>query len=170
MSGRRGRQTGARPPSEKDLKTPKIGVSFHQQPFAPIFQQRMGGGASQGAGSQHDHVDLTGGSGESCSEDVTSSSAQNNTPTAYVKACGEATLAGQPIPTIPARHPPKPTLMEGIFQYQKTHNEELQSESLKSAVVKCFQATGITPTSSGTYKQFSFDTFKSHGNHKANAH
>ena len=31
-------------------------------------------------------------------------------------------------------------------------------------------ATGITPTSSGTYKQFSFDTFKSHGNHKANAH
>ena len=60
--------------------------------------------------------------------------------------------------------------MEGIFQYQKTHNEELQSESLKSALVKCFQATGITPTSSGTYKQFSFDTFKSHGNHKANAH
>ena len=42
----------------------------------------MGGGASQGAGSQHNHVDLTGGSGESCSEDVTSSSAQNNTPTA----------------------------------------------------------------------------------------
>ena len=60
--------------------------------------------------------------------------------------------------------------MEGIFQYQKTHNEELQSESLKSALVKCFQATGITPTSSGTYKKFSFDTFKSRGNHKANAH
>ena len=59
--------------------------------------------------------------------------------------------------------------MEGIFQYQKTHNEELQSESLKSALVKCFQATGITPTS-GTYKKFSFDTFKSRGNHKANAH
>ena len=89
---------------------------------------------------------------------------------AYVKACGEATLSGQPIPTIPVWHPPKPTLMEGIFQYQKTHSEELQSESLKSALVKCFQATGITPTSSGTYKQFSFDTFKSHGNHKANAH
>ena len=82
MSGRRGRPPGARPPSEKDLKTPKIGQFFHQQPFAPIFQQRMGGGASQGAGSQHDHVDLTGGSGESWSEDVTSSSAQNNTPTA----------------------------------------------------------------------------------------
>ena len=82
MSGRRGRPPGARPPSKKDLKTPKIGQFFHQQPFAPIFQQRMGGGASQGAGSQHDHVDLTGGSGESCSEDVTSSSAQNNTPTA----------------------------------------------------------------------------------------
>ena len=82
MSERRGRPRGARPPSEKDLKTPKIGQFFHQQPFAPSFQQRMGGGASQGAGSQHDHVDLTGGSGESCSEDVTSSSAQNNTPTA----------------------------------------------------------------------------------------
>ena len=82
MSGRRGRPPGARPPSEKDLKTPKIGQFFHQQPFAPIFQQRMGGGASQGAGSQHDHVDLTLGSGGSCSEDATSSSAQNNTPTA----------------------------------------------------------------------------------------
>ena len=82
MSGRRGRPPGARPPSKKGLKTPKIGQFFHQQPFAPIFQQRMGGGASQGAGSQHNHVDLTGGSGESCSEDVTSSSAQNNTPTA----------------------------------------------------------------------------------------
>ena len=82
MSGRRRRPRGARPPLEKDLKTPKIGHFFHQQPFAPIFQQRMGGGASQGAGSQHNHVDLTGGSGESWSEDVTSSSAQNNTPTA----------------------------------------------------------------------------------------
>ena len=82
MSGKRGRPPGARPPSEKDLKTPKIGQFFHQQPFAPIFRQRMGGGASQGAGRRHDHVDLTGGSGESCSEYATSSSAQNNTPTA----------------------------------------------------------------------------------------
>ena len=82
MSGRRGRPPGARPPSKKDLKTPKIGQFFHQQPFAPIFRQRMGGGSSQGAGRRHDHVDLTGGSGESCSEYATSSSAQNNTPTA----------------------------------------------------------------------------------------
>ena len=59
MSGRRGHLPGARPPSEKDLKTPKIGQFLRQQPFAPIFQQRMEGGASQGAGSQHDHVDLT---------------------------------------------------------------------------------------------------------------
>ena len=90
MSGRRGRPPGARPPSEEDLKTPKTGQFFQQQPFAPIFQQRMGGGASQGAGShstsQHDHVDLTGASGESCSEAVTSSSAQNDTPTA-AEAC-----------------------------------------------------------------------------------
>ena len=79
MSGKRGRPPGARPPSEKDLKTPKIGQFFHQQPFAPIFWQRMGGGASQGAGSRHGHVDLTGGSGESGSEDFT---AQNKTSTA----------------------------------------------------------------------------------------
>jgi len=88
----------------------------------------------------------------------------------YVKSCGEAMLAEQPRPPVPIWHPPKPTLMEGIFQYHKTHNEELQSDNLKSALVKCFQATGITPTSSGTYKQFRFDTFKSHGNHKTNAH
>ena len=69
MSGRgRGRPPGPRPPSQKDLETPKIGQFFQQQPFAPIFQQRMGGGASQGAGSPHDHVDLTWASGESCSE------------------------------------------------------------------------------------------------------
>ena len=68
MSGRRGCPPGARPPSEKDLKTPKIGQFFHQQTFAPIFQQRMGEGAGQDAKSQHDHVDLTGGRGEPCSQ------------------------------------------------------------------------------------------------------
>ena len=46
----------------------------------------MGGGASQGAGSQQDPFDLTGGSGESCLQDVTSSSAQTNAPTA-AEAC-----------------------------------------------------------------------------------
>jgi len=35
MSGRgRGRPPGPRPPSQKDLETPKIGQFFHQQPFA----------------------------------------------------------------------------------------------------------------------------------------
>jgi hypothetical protein len=63
MSGRRGRPPGARLPSEKDLQTLKKWQVFHQQPFAPIFQQRMEGGASQGAGSDQDHVDLTNGSG-----------------------------------------------------------------------------------------------------------
>ena len=86
MSTRRGRPPGPALLPAEDLRTPGIGQFFHQQPFAPIFQQRMGGGASQGAGSQHDHVDLTGGSGESWSEDVTSvttsSFAQNNTPAA----------------------------------------------------------------------------------------
>ena len=52
MSGRCSCPTGARAPLEKDLETSKTGQFFHQQPFAPIFQQRMGGGASQGAGSQ----------------------------------------------------------------------------------------------------------------------
>ena len=49
-------------------------------PPAAIFthlQQHM-----KGAGSQQDSVDLTDGSGESCSQDVTSSSAQTNAPTA----------------------------------------------------------------------------------------
>ena len=82
MSGRRDRPPGAHRPPEKDLKTPTLGQFFHQQLFAPVFQQRMGGGASQGAGSQDDPVDLTGGSGEPCSHDVTSPSAQINTPTA----------------------------------------------------------------------------------------
>ena len=86
MSGRRGRPPGARPPSEKDLKTPKIGQFFHQQPFAPIFQQRMGGGASQGAGSQQDPVDLTGCRGELFSQNVTSSLSQTNDPMA-AEAC-----------------------------------------------------------------------------------
>ena len=51
---------------------------------------------------------------------------------AYVKACGEATLAEQPIPTIPAWYPPKPTLMEGIFQYQKTVRLKMRSCNLKA--------------------------------------
>ena len=77
--GRRGRPPGSAPPSAEDLKTPNIEQYFRKQPFAPIFRQRMGGGASHGAGSRHDHVDLTGGSGESGSEDFT---AQNMTSTA----------------------------------------------------------------------------------------
>ena len=36
MSGGRGSPPGARPPSEKDRETPKIGQFFHQQPFANL--------------------------------------------------------------------------------------------------------------------------------------
>ena len=79
-SGRCSRPPSVRPPLEKDLETPKIGL-FHQQLFAQIFQQRMGGRASQGAGSQQDPVDLTGGNSTSCSQDVTSS-AETTAPTA----------------------------------------------------------------------------------------
>ena len=86
MSKRRGRPSGPAPPSAEDLKTPKITQFCRQQPFAPIFQQRMGGGASQGAESQQDPVDLTGGRGESSSQNVTSSSPQTNAPTA-AEAC-----------------------------------------------------------------------------------
>ena len=46
----------------------------------------MGGGASQDAGSQQDPVDLTGGRGESCSQNVTSSLSQTNAPMA-AEAC-----------------------------------------------------------------------------------
>ena len=92
MSSRRGRPPGARLPSGKDLKTPKIGQFFHQQPFAPAHGRRCKSGcwvsallclvlrakrslslknsvlpslrsSPQGVGSQYDHVDLTGGSG-----------------------------------------------------------------------------------------------------------
>ena len=80
MSSRRGRPPGARPPSAKALKTPKIGQFYNQRLFAPIFQQHMRGGASQGAGSQQGLVDLTGGSGQARSQHVTSSSAQTNGP------------------------------------------------------------------------------------------
>ena len=69
MSGRRGRPPGARLSLEKRPQTPKIEQFFHHQPFAPIFPQRMAGGAREGAGSQHDLIDRTGGSGESCSQD-----------------------------------------------------------------------------------------------------
>ena len=49
----------------------------------------MGGGASQGAGSQQDPVDLTGGRGESSSQNVSSSSHQTNAPTA-AEACNSS--------------------------------------------------------------------------------
>ena len=55
---------------------------------------------------------------------------------AYEKECGQAVLAGRKdLPPVPQWHPEKPSLMQGIFYYQKTHNEELQSATLKQAKV-----------------------------------
>ena len=64
------RPPGPRPPSERDLETPKIRQSSRQQ-LDPIFQQRMGGGAGQSGGTQQGPLDLTG-SAESSSKEVTS--------------------------------------------------------------------------------------------------
>jgi hypothetical protein len=44
---------------------------------------------------------------------------------------GEALLNKRPHPTLTPWLPPKPTLLQGIFFYQKTHMEELQLEKTK---------------------------------------
>ena len=45
---------------------------------------------------------------------------------------GEALLNKRPHPELTPWVPPKPTLLEGIFFYQKTHMEELQLEKTKN--------------------------------------
>ena len=43
----------------------------------------------------------------------------------------------------PPLAPPKPTLLQGIFFYQKNHMEELQLEKTKKAIRQVFIDTGI---------------------------
>jgi hypothetical protein len=50
------------------------------------------------------------------------------------RVVGEALLNKRPHPTLTPWLPPKPTLLQGIFFYQKTHMEELQLEKTKNAI------------------------------------
>ena len=65
---------------------------------------------------------------------------------------GEALLNKRPHPTLKLTPwvPPKPTLLQGIFFYQKTHMEELQLEKTKNAIRQVFIDTGITPFEDGS--------------------
>ncbi len=51
---------------------------------------------------------------------------------------GEALLNKRPRPTLTPWLPSKPTLLQGIFFYQKTHMEELQLEKTKKAIRQVF--------------------------------
>ena len=66
---------------------------------------------------------------------------------------GEALLNKRPHPELTPWVPPKPTLLQGIFFYQKTHMEELQLEKTKNAIRQVFIDTGITPFEDGRWNQ-----------------
>ena len=67
---------------------------------------------------------------------------------------GEALLNKRPHPELTPWVPPKPTLLQGIFFYQKTHMEELQLEKTKNAIRQVFIDTGITPFEDGRWNQY----------------
>ena len=72
---------------------------------------------------------------------------------------GEALLNKRPHPELTPWVPPKPTLLEGIFFYQKTHMEELQLEKTKNAIRQVFIDTGITPFEDGRWHQYRRERF-----------
>jgi hypothetical protein len=67
---------------------------------------------------------------------------------------GEALLNKRPHPDLTPWVPPKPTLLQGIYFYQKTYMEELQLEKTKNAIRQVFIDTGITPFEDGMYNTF----------------
>ena len=75
---------------------------------------------------------------------------------------GEALLNKRPHPELTPWVPPKPTLLEGIFFYQKTHMEELQLEKTKNAIRQVFIDTGITPFEDGRWNQYRRERFTNH--------
>ena len=77
---------------------------------------------------------------------------------------GEALLNKRPHPTLKLTPwvPPKPTLLQGIFFYQKTHMEELQLEKTKNAIRQVFIDTGITPFEEGSCNQYRRERFTNH--------
>ena len=80
---------------------------------------------------------------------------------------GEALLNKRPHPTLAPWLPPKPTLLQGIFFYQKTHMEELQLEKTKNAIRQVFIDTGITPFQNGRWKEYRRERFTNHTNSAA---
>ena len=64
---------------------------------------------------------------------------------------GEALFNKRPHPDLTPWVPPKPTLLQGIYFYQKTHMEELQLEKTKNAIRQVFIDTGITPFEDGRW-------------------
>jgi hypothetical protein len=75
---------------------------------------------------------------------------------------GEALLNKRPHPELTPWVPPKPTLLQGIFFYQKTHMEELQLEKTKNAIRQVFIDTGITPFEDARWNQYRRERFTNH--------
>jgi hypothetical protein len=75
---------------------------------------------------------------------------------------GEALLNKRPHPELTPWVPPKPTLIQGIVFYQKTHMEELQREKTKNAIRQVFIDTGITPFEDGRWNQYRRERFTNH--------
>ena len=78
------------------------------------------------------------------------------------RVVGEALLNKRPHPTLTPWLTPKPTLLQGIFFYQKTHMEELQLEKTKNAIRQVFIDTGITPFEDGRWNQYRRERFTNH--------
>ena len=82
--------------------------------------------------------------------------------TVQERIVGEALLNKRPHPRLTPWLPPNPTLMQGIFLYQKTHMEELQLEKTKNAIRQVFIDTGNTPFEVGRWKGYCRQRFTNH--------
>jgi hypothetical protein len=72
---------------------------------------------------------------------------------------GAAHMANKTPPPLEPWRPPNPTLMEGIFFYQQTHEGELQQKKTQDAIKKAFEDAGITPFKDGQWKQYVESSF-----------
>ena len=75
---------------------------------------------------------------------------------------GEALLNKRPHPAITPWVSAQPTLLQGIFFYQKTHMEELHLEKTKNVIRQVFFDTGITPFEDGRWNQYRRERFTNH--------
>ena len=58
---------------------------------------------------------------------------------------GQAAKIKEKLPPLQQWKPPTLTLLDGIFQYHRTHEEELQLDTTKESIEKSFIHTGIPP-------------------------